>query len=76
MACPVNPNPRTIAAGRRMQQMYSKQFGRRCEDCGQDALGRRMRCRVCKLLVCWQCIYTKHGINCRVKNGKANTENG
>lgn len=56
-----SPNPRNATAGRQLARAYTKQFGQKCEDCGDDALGRRTRCPNCNLLVCGWCYNHVHG---------------
>jgi uncharacterized OB-fold protein len=56
------PQPRNATAGRKLAAMYSKQFGRKCEDCGEDSFQRRTRCKRCGLLVCGWCFHHVHSI--------------
>lgn len=62
MAFKTSPIPQSATAGRKMQRMYTKQFGHKCEDCGDDALGRRTRCKRCGLLVCGWCYNHVHNL--------------
>jgi len=50
-----SPNPQTATAARNLKRAYTKQFGQKCEDCEDDAFGRRVRCSVCHYLLCSFC---------------------
>jgi len=54
--------PRNATAGRKMAADYTKQFGHRCEDCGEESGGRRRRCKRCGLLVCGWCYHHVHSL--------------
>ena len=55
IACPTN-----ATSVRKMKTMYSSQFGFLCDDCEQDSLARRTRCKKCKLLLCSGCYLIHH----------------